>query len=206
MSELWLTSDLHFGHANIIRYTNRPFTSVEEMDEWLVTTWNETVRPHDTVWVLGDVCMGRIEHSLSLVARLHGTRRLLSGNHDRTFATSGAPSARWDAAYRDAGFETIAAGTIELDIGWTEPVLACHFPYRGDSHDGDRFLAQRPDDHGRPLVHGHTHGAWRQHESMIDVGVDTWAGQPVNAADVAALIATGPAERERLPWTRAVSS
>lgn len=203
-----MTSDLHFGHINIITYTHRPFADVDEMDEALVQTWNETVRPDDTVWVLGDVCMGRIEHSLGLVAQLHGTRLLLSGNHDRTFrparpvGATGAPPDRWERAYRDAGFAAIERGSIEIDIGLAEPTLACHFPYRGDSHADDRYPEHRPVDHGRPLLHGHTHGAWMQHQLMVDVGVDTWAGRPVNADHVAALLAAGAAELGPLPWTR----
>ena len=48
-------ADTHFGHANIIKFAKRPFDDVYEMDEALVANWNETVRPADTVFVLGDV-------------------------------------------------------------------------------------------------------------------------------------------------------
>lgn len=206
MSELWLTSDLHIGHVNIIAYTGRPFAGVDEMDEWLVTAWNEVVGVDDTVWVIGDVCMGQIDRSLARVSQLHGTRRLVSGNHDRTFRKSGIPQPTWEAAYRAAGFASIHHGTIEIDIGLTAPTLACHFPYSGDSHAGDRYPEHRPIDNGAPLLHGHTHGAWMQHRSMIDVGVDTWAGRPVSADHVATLLANGPAELQRLPWTAADGS
>ncbi len=51
---LWFTADHHFGHANIIRYCNRPFASAEEMDATLVHLWNETVGRDDIVYHLGD--------------------------------------------------------------------------------------------------------------------------------------------------------
>ncbi|WP_258934193.1 hypothetical protein [Nesterenkonia pannonica] len=49
----FFTSDHHFGHANIIRYCDRPFADVAEMDEAMIDRWNETVSPDDEVWVLG---------------------------------------------------------------------------------------------------------------------------------------------------------
>jgi calcineurin-like phosphoesterase family protein len=63
MTRFW-TADLHLGHANIIRYSGRPFTSVDAMDQALIARWNDTVRNGDEVWVLGDVAMGRIDDSL----------------------------------------------------------------------------------------------------------------------------------------------
>ena len=47
-------ADMHFGHKNIIRYDNRPFGSVEEMDKALIQLWNETVGSDDIVYILGD--------------------------------------------------------------------------------------------------------------------------------------------------------
>jgi calcineurin-like phosphoesterase family protein len=58
-------------------------------------------------------------------------------------------------------------------------VLACHFPYRGDSHDRDRYLAHRPVDRGAWLLHGHVHDKWKVSERMINVGADVWEYRPV---------------------------
>ena len=51
---IFVTSDLHFGHANVIKFDNRPFQNVEEMDRALIALWNETVSKRDTVYILGD--------------------------------------------------------------------------------------------------------------------------------------------------------
>ena len=92
MRNILLTSDQHFGHKNIIRYCNRPFDCVEEMNEILVQNWNETVTNNDVIYHLGDFMMGlsikRPEESykklVEMVGRLRGTIRLISGNHDKT--------------------------------------------------------------------------------------------------------------------------
>ena len=55
MSKIFFTSDLHFGHANIIKYDSRPFNSISHMDEELIKRWNESVSPNDTVYILGDI-------------------------------------------------------------------------------------------------------------------------------------------------------
>ena len=59
MSEkIWVISDTHLNHANIIRYCARPYTSTEEMNKDLIKRWNSIVRPQDTVYHLGDFGMG----------------------------------------------------------------------------------------------------------------------------------------------------
>ena len=50
----YFISDLHFGHLNIIRLDNRPFTTLEEMDNKLIENWNNTVTRDDTIYILGD--------------------------------------------------------------------------------------------------------------------------------------------------------
>jgi len=51
---IYYTADQHFGHANIIRFCNRPFENVTEMDEALIKNWNNTVNSNDTVYILGN--------------------------------------------------------------------------------------------------------------------------------------------------------
>ena len=190
---LWFTSDQHFGHANIIGYSDRPFAGVEAMDSALVEGWNDTVADGDEVWVLGDFALGRIEASLPLAGSLRGRKHLLCGNHDRCWSGHGPRAEAWVGRYLAAGFDQVHQGQVALDVGGHE-VLACHFPYRGDSHDHDRYLDARPADQGQWLLHGHVHERWRQRERMINVGVDAWDYRPVSATTLAELMERGPAE------------
>ena len=57
---LYFSSDHHFFHANVIRYCNRPFGSVQEMNEALILNWNKTVTNDDIVYHLGDFCQERL--------------------------------------------------------------------------------------------------------------------------------------------------
>ncbi len=80
----FVTSDSHFGHTNIIKYCNRPFKSVEEMDAELQRRWNEIVTPDDVVYHLGDVCL-RKSMTSHWARELNGQKYLILGNHDRSF-------------------------------------------------------------------------------------------------------------------------
>ena len=76
---IWVISDTHFGHENIIKYCNRPFKSLEEMHEYIIDKWNSVVKDGDKVYHLGDVYFsdkGKILH------KLKGQKRLILGNHD----------------------------------------------------------------------------------------------------------------------------
>lgn len=183
---VWFTADLHLGHQNIVRYCDRPYRSVEQMNTDLVTRWNDRVAPGDTVWVLGDVAMGQIAANLPLARRLHGTKHLIAGNHDRCWAGHGAKAARSVPMYRDAGFATVRT-SAEVELAGRRTLMN-HFPYEGDSHDEDRFVAWRPTDEGEWLLHGHVHTTWRQNGRMINVGVDVWDLAPVPADTIAELI------------------
>lgn len=85
---LWLMSDPHFGHENMVTKFKladgspaRKFASVEEMDETMIERWNEVVRPQDHGYILGDVAM-RQQDLDRVMPRLHGHKRLVRGNHD----------------------------------------------------------------------------------------------------------------------------
>ena len=79
---VWFTSDTHFWHTNILRFCNRPFGTVEEMNEELIRRWNETVPPDGIVFHLGDVCFGGPKEWNGVIHRLHGHIYLILGNHD----------------------------------------------------------------------------------------------------------------------------
>lgn len=183
----WFTADLHFGHANIIGYCDRPFADVEAMNEGLVDRWNDVVAPGDEVVVLGDVAMGQLAQSLRLVAALHGRKVLVPGNHDRCWPGHTKGVVEGVERYLEAGFAEIWAPEVDLVVGGVG-VKACHFPHRGDSHDEDRFTAHRPVDDGRWLLHGHVHRSWQVEGRMVNVGVDVWDLRPVSEEEIGALL------------------
>lgn len=80
---VFFTSDTHFYHENILKYCNRPFSSVEEMNEKLIKNWNSVVGNNDIVWHLGDFSFGSKEHIPEIVSKLNGRINLVMGNHDR---------------------------------------------------------------------------------------------------------------------------
>jgi calcineurin-like phosphoesterase family protein len=87
MPSVFLVSDTHFGHAGVCRFTHgdtgvkiRPWTDPDEMDEAMVKMWNETVKPTDKVYHLGDVVINR--KAMGIMRRLNGDKVLIRGNHD----------------------------------------------------------------------------------------------------------------------------
>lgn len=80
---IFYISDTHFGHSGIIRYDNRPFMTVEEMDETIIQRWNDVVSDADMVYVLGDFSWYKEEETLKILYRLSGHKVLIKGNHDR---------------------------------------------------------------------------------------------------------------------------
>ena len=82
MSKTFYISDLHFGHKNIIRYDNRPFKSVEEMDNALIQNWNKVVSNEDIVYILGDISWHDEDKTYEIFNKLNGGKVLIKGNHD----------------------------------------------------------------------------------------------------------------------------
>jgi calcineurin-like phosphoesterase family protein len=83
MNNTFFTSDLHFGHSNIIKYDNRPFHNIEEMDTVLIKKWNNKVDKNDTVYILGDISWYNDDKTFDIYNQLNGHKRLIKGNHDR---------------------------------------------------------------------------------------------------------------------------
>lgn len=89
--DIWVISDTHFRHANILKFTDSTtgklvrgddFKDVDEMDEHMIERWNSVVKQGDIVYHLGDVVIGDQEWFKKNWPRLHGSKRLIVGNHD----------------------------------------------------------------------------------------------------------------------------
>ena len=87
--KVFFVSDTHFGHRNILKYCNRPFSDVEEMNETLISNWNRVVGKDDFVFHLGDFSIGGAAEWTSLLDRLNGRIFLVIGNHDMNNVNQG---------------------------------------------------------------------------------------------------------------------
>lgn len=80
---IYFTSDLHFGHHNIIEYCNRPFKNVDDMDIKLINNWNSIIKEKDDIYILGDFSFYKDkEVNRKILNSLNGKKHLIKGNHD----------------------------------------------------------------------------------------------------------------------------
>ena len=155
---IWLTSDSHFGHKNIIEYSKRPFVSVEEMTEKLIANWNSVVQPEDEIYHLGDIFLCKKPEAEAILKRLQGKIHLIRGNHDKT-AEQLESSFVWVKDYHylkvpDASHESGKQGIVML-----------HYAMKvwNKSH------------HGTFHAYGHSHGTLPEdpNSRSMDVGLDS---------------------------------
>lgn len=123
---VFFTSDTHFNHTNIIKYCDRPFASIEEMNETLIDNWNSVVGPKDIIFHLGDFSFGGELEWTKILRRLNGRVYLILGNHDLNTMGQGLIS----------GFEHVAM-EMRIQIG-NQKIYLNHFPFlcfEGESKD-----------------------------------------------------------------------
>lgn len=155
MSNMFFTSDVHFGHANIIKFCNRPFASVEEMNEGLIERWNEVVKPGDTVWSLGDFAFLPFPKTIEIIKRLNGNLHMVLGNHCQKIAQNRK--------------ELLESGLVKEIRDYKELSLnkqrICMFHYAQRAWNGSHYGAWQ--------LFGHTHGDMEPYGKSVDVGVDS---------------------------------
>ena len=195
---IWLTSDTHFGHENILRFEpKRDLTfnpegfkpcDIKQHDEGLMANILNTVTSGDILYILGDFGFGHPAYLKSLVQRLVKagiTVHLVKGNHDKNTV---GQMLSW-------GFASVSE-SVTLKI-CKQQVLLCHYPYRwhwlkhllfGKRNDNHK----RPVDRGLWLLHGHTHSEKKPiKERMINVGVDCWGYKPLSLQAIEQIIQRG---------------
>ncbi len=181
----YFTGDTHFGHAGMMseRMSRpRPFSSPDEMDEHMISSWNSRVRKDDRVFHLGDFAYGcSLSHTRNIFNRLNGHKTLLRGNHEQ----------RGEKLPWQGGVHDVLRISVQ-DRGMPEPVALWLSHYA--------HLAWPESHRGRVHLFGHSHGAIPATDRACDVGVDCWAFRPVTLpeiqealADVAAREAGGAA-------------
>ena len=152
--KVFFTSDLHFGHANVIRFDGRPFETVEEMNEELIRRWNAKVDKGDLVYVLGDM-IWRMQDCASVIRRLNGQIILIKGNHDRFVKNAGVKNML--AAVKD--YDDIC---VTLEDGRKKRCILSH--YFIPMYIGHRYNAVH--------LHGHSHNTEeaREEERITQAG------------------------------------
>lgn len=179
----FFTSDTHFGHANIIRFCNRPFKNVEEMDEVLIENWNQVVSDDDTVFHLGDFAFGGSNVWKSIIPRLNGHINLIIGNHDRKNLRQG---------YMSSFGMVVPQLQIEIE---GNPIYLNHYP----------FLCYGGSYRGVWQLFGHVHSGPNAEgldisrlntllPTQYDVGVDNNDYAPISYKEVKAKIEYQKAE------------
>lgn len=177
MSQTFYTSDLHLGHFNAIRFDERPWSTITEMDDGIIERWNKKVHPEDTVYILGDISWHRdVSKTIELIKRLNGKKILVKGNHDRIK----------NFALVDC-FEKVV-DYLEVKDGEHDVVL-CHYP----------ILFYKNQRYGWIHLYGHLHIGMDEHlcQEMIDmlkhkglrtnmynVGIMLWDFEPVTLAEI----------------------
>ena len=167
------TSDLHFGHGNILRLCNRPFETVEEMDEALIANWNKKVHKNDVVYILGDVVWQK-KLVPYYMERLKGKKILIPGNHDEWVKDSAT----------HVWFDKIVP-YLEVNLEG-HPITMCHYPmleWRSSRKDGEKKLGFH--------IHGHIHNRisdeYRQlyiKHNALNAGVDVNGFAPVSFSEL----------------------
>lgn len=167
--KVWFTSDLHFWHKNICKYCNRPFETMEEMNQALIDNWNSVVKEDDTVFVLGDMGFCGYDKLEPLMSQLNGKKYLIQGNHD-----SDKIVFRLYEANIIEGYYKMHEVTIIGDAECPDQHLTlCHFP-----------MIDWPDkERGAWMVHGHQHQLPETPSCSVkhwDVGVDKNNLKPIS--------------------------
>jgi calcineurin-like phosphoesterase family protein len=179
MSKIFLVSDSHISHSNIISYCNRPFANVREMDETLINNWNSVVSSNDTVYFLGDFAFANNGKIRATLNRLNRKKLIfIKGNHDLRIT---------DKKWLEMGVDEVHR---ELEINLLgERVLLSHFPYLALYPSDTRYSKMFPNNKGLILAHGHVHSKPVDKirvvdgSIMFDVGVDANLFYPVLAED-----------------------
>ena len=172
MSKIWITSDTHFNHTNILKYESetRPFGTVEEMNEIIISNWNDVVAKEDTVYVLGDFFMGKLDEIVPIYERLNGKIILIRGNHDTKNRIE---------IYKELGIEV---KDIEYISYKGRFFILCHFPIASEE-----FMYMVRNDNSEVVsLYGHVHS--NAPKGYVDgtyhIGMDTNNLTPISLEQV----------------------
>lgn len=164
----WFTSDWHIGHKNVIGFCDRPFPTLTEMHEALVSNWNERVKPNDIGYFLGDMSFSGVGLTEKYIRQLNGFKVLVRGNHDTGSA----------GRFINMGFDLVVPNYC-IVIVKEEAMYASHYPF-----NCTRYPERCPEDKGQWILHGHTHSKQKRNGRQLHVGVDAWGFKPCSEEDL----------------------
>lgn len=167
----WFSSDWHLGHHNILRYDSRPFSSIEEHDEAIISNHNSVVGPRDNFYFLGDFCMFSPTKADDILSRINGRLHFLQGNHDNQQLIK---------LFEKHG--TFLGGLTEIKVNRQRLVL-CHYRLEvwNRSHNPDSPSW---------CIHGHSHHKLPPRKHCIDVGINgaNYGYKPISFDQIKELI------------------
>jgi calcineurin-like phosphoesterase family protein len=169
--QTFFTSDTHFDDPYAIQYFQRPFKSIDEMNEVMVERWNSAVTEHDTVYHVGDFTLDDIHHFTKWANRLNGTIKILPGSHDHPWLKDFVASEKIQviAPLVSVQFPEITGGENP------QVIVLCHYSMQvwDRSNQGSWHLF------------GHSHGKLKGIGLSFDVGVDCTEFSPLSLEQVA---------------------
>ncbi len=175
MKQIYFTSDHHFGHANIIKFCNRPFTDVEEMNQVLIQRWNEKIKVGDDVYHLGDFGLTNKDQLTEIIDQLNGNIHLIKGNHEGS-ALQLTKKFQWVKDYYE-----LKVKDPDLKNG-VQRIILFHYAMR----------VWRGDYRGTWHLYGHSHGNLpdKKDQLSFDIGVDSHNFYPLSYQEVKAIMNT----------------
>ena len=160
MSDIWLTSDTHFGHDKDFVWNARGFENIEQHNQEIIKRWNEVVKKDDIVYHLGDVMLGDLESGMECLKQLNGQIKIVLGNHDTKNRVK---------AYKELDNVEILGYATMLKYKKYHFYLS-HYPTLTSNMDEDKPLKARVLN-----LYGHTHQTTKFLDGHLNyhVGIDT---------------------------------
>jgi len=176
---IFFTSDNHFLHKNIIKYCDRPFNNVEDMNEHLIAKWNLIVGDDDLIFCLGDFSLGTPQDTLAILNRLNGYKVLIKGNHEKSTLKKHSTKDMFEGGIYDLLEIKVNDDEVSNDF---QDIILCHYTMLtfNKSYRGAWQLFGH--------VHGNLDGDPRVSPNQIDVGVDSHMFEPISYQKVKEII------------------
>lgn len=176
---IWFTSDLHFGHKNVIRFCERPFEDIKEMGEKLIENWNQYVKENDVIFVLGDVFWFNDSHSIKKVlSQLNGIIYIIPGNHD-DFTSYHRVVDNPSIILCD---DIVQVFLESEDNRWCKKIIElwlAHYPLMTWPHRENGAIHLFGHIHSTPEGREGVDQDLHLHPTQCDVGADYWGYKPV---------------------------